>query len=34
MKAGEKVTDYLKGKVINDYWVGVFSNSALVDEIS
>lgn len=31
MKSGEKVDDYLKGKAIPDYWIGVFSNSALVD---
>lgn len=34
MKPGEKVQDYLKGKVIEDYWISVFSNSALVDEIN
>lgn len=34
MKPGEKATDYLKGKVIEDYWISVLSNSALVDEIN
>jgi len=31
MKAGEKINDFLKGKVIENYWIGVLSNSALVD---
>lgn len=34
MKPGEKASDYLKGKVIEDYWISVLSNSALVDEIN
>lgn len=34
MKAGEKLNDFLKGKVIENYWIGVLSNSALVDEIN
>lgn len=34
MKPNEKIEDYLKGKVIDNYWMGVFSNSAIVDEIN
>lgn len=34
MKGGEKVQEFLKGKVIEGYWNGVFSNSGLVDEIN
>lgn len=34
MKPNEKIEDYLKGKVIDNYWMGVFSNSALVDDIN
>lgn len=34
MKENEKVENFLKGKVIDNYWNSVFSNSALVDEIS
>ena len=34
MKGNEKVEDFLKGKVIDNYWNSVFQNSALVDEIS
>jgi hypothetical protein len=31
LSSGEKLNDYMRGKVIEDYWIGVFSNSALVD---
>ena len=34
MKGNEKVDDFLKGKVIPGYWNAVFSNSALVDDIT
>lgn len=31
MGEGERAEDFTKGKVIESYWVGVLSNSALVD---
>ena len=34
MKGNEKVDDFLKGKIIDNYWNSVFQNCALVDEIS
>jgi hypothetical protein len=34
MKPGEKINDFLKGKVIEGYWISVFNNSALVDKIN
>ena len=34
MKENEKAEDFLKGKAIDTYWNSVFSNSALVDEIT
>ncbi len=31
MKPGQKVVDFLKGKIVEDYWISVFFNSAFVD---
>jgi len=34
LKPFENIKNYMKGKVIDNYWNSVLSNSPLVDEIS